>query len=366
MSGPSNGKSVSQVPKKLVKANPLKHSGPYRKKEIYVGNLPLDIKEEEIAILFKNFGIRSVKKHHSSFKSFAFLEMVSPEAAQLAVQLLNGHPVKGQLITVAFSESRKPHELPKASAQMPELEMIPYREFGPPGGDPYLSPPLNPRVFYAVPMEMRSSFLLHVLNDCFGDARWLLSVANVVGDVGLLVTDTFPLTPYFWAIVLGEERLQTMQRLFSALAEAETQLPFLAKQDVRRGIRCLAECNIGEEGSAWNRCWVLDTLENVAVVFFVDFGHCANIPLSSLRKLEGDEFWQIRPLAQPFVLEEDVFSPQVIRRQILEGKVKGPFQGEVNRKKKKYFVMFSHKEENEALLRSLPDADHPRIHFWVQ
>ncbi|XP_063172912.1 tudor domain-containing protein 10 [Candoia aspera] len=254
--------------------------------------------------------------------------MESPEAAQLAIQLLNGHPVKGRLISVAFSENKKPHELPKTSAQMPDLEVIPYKEFGLPAGGPHISPSLKQRVCYSVPMEMRSSFLLHALKDCFGDAKWLLSVANVAGEVGLLVTDTFPLMPYFWAIVLSEERHQTMQKLFIALAEAESRLPFLAKHEVWRGTRCLAECDIGEEGSAWNRCWVLDLMEDLAVVFFVDFGRCANVPLNSLRKLEGDQFWEIRPLAQPFMLEEDVFAPRMIRRQILEGKVKGPFQWE--------------------------------------
>lgn len=43
-----------------------------------------------------------------------------------------------------------------------------------------------------------------MLNGCFGDAKWLRSVVGVAGEVGLLVTDTLPLMPYFWAIVLNE------------------------------------------------------------------------------------------------------------------------------------------------------------------
>ncbi|XP_058016714.1 tudor domain-containing protein 10 [Ahaetulla prasina] len=313
--------------KKLVKANPLKHSGLLKQKEIFVGNLPLDIKEEEIAFLFKDFGIKSLRKNSNSFKSFAFLELMSPEAAKLAVQLLNGYLIKGRQMSVAFMENRKDHEVLKTSTQMPDLEVIPARQCGVTNGATHISP-VNQRPCYAVPMEMRSSFLFHVLNGCFGDAKWLRSVVSLTGDVGLLVTDTFPLMPYFWAIVLNEECYKSMEKLFKALAEAESTLPFLAKQEVRRGTRCLAQCDIGNEGSAWNRGWVLDPLGDLAVVFFVDFGRCASLPLNSLRKLDAEQFWEVRPLAQPFMLEEGVFPPQVIRRQILEGTVKGPSQWE--------------------------------------
>ncbi|KAM3825038.1 tudor domain-containing protein 10 isoform 2-T2 [Vipera latastei] len=296
-------KQCSPGSKKLVKANPLKQPGHFKKREIFVGNLPLDIREEEIAFLFKDFGIRSLKKHNTSFKSFAFLELMSPEAANLAIQLLNGHLVKGKPMSVMFTENKKNHELPKASTQMPDLEVIPSVECGFTNGATQISLP-SQRVCYAVPMEMRSSFLFHLLNDCFGDAMWLPSMAGMAGEVGLLVMDTFPLMPYFWAIVLSKERYESMQKLFTALAMAESRLPYLAKEEVQRGTRCLAECDIGVQGSAWNRCWVLETLGDLAVGFFVDFGRCASLPLNALRKLDEQQFWEIHPLAQPFVLEE--------------------------------------------------------------
>ncbi|XP_034261441.2 tudor domain-containing protein 10 isoform X2 [Pantherophis guttatus] len=324
---PGQENPCSPGSKKLVKANPLKHSGLLKKKEIFVGNLPLDIKEEEIAFLFKDFGIKSLRKHNNSFKSFAFLELTAPEAAKLAVKLMNGQLLKGRPMSVAFMENRKIHEVLKTSTPMPDLEVIPARECGITNGATHISP-VNQRACYAVPMEMRSSFLFHVLKGCFGDAKWLRSVVGVAGEVGLLVTDTLPLMPYFWAIVLNEECYKSMEKLFKALAEAEAGLPFLAKQEVQRGARCLAQCDIGDEGSAWNRCWVLDPLGDLAVVFFVDFGRCASLPLNSLRKLDAEQFWEIRPLAQPFMLEEGVFPPQVIRRQILEGTLKGPSQWE--------------------------------------
>ncbi|XP_070622121.1 tudor domain-containing protein 10 isoform X1 [Erythrolamprus reginae] len=303
--------------------NPAKARWLLKKKEIFVGNLPQDIKEEEIAFLFKDFGIKSLKKHSNHFKSFAFLELISPEAAERAVRLFNGYLVKGRPMSIAFMENRRTYEGLKTSHQMPDLEEIPAEEYGVTNGAIHIAP-VNKRIFYAVPMEMRSSFLFHVLSGCFGDAKWLRSVVDVAGEVGLLVTDTFPLMPYFWAIVLNEESYKSMEKLFTTLAEAESSLPFLAKEEVQRGSRCLGQCDIGDEGSAWNRCWVLDPVGDLAVVFFVDFGRCTTLPLNSLRKLDEERFWEICPLAQPFMLEEGVFPPQVIRRQILEGTLKGP------------------------------------------
>lgn len=61
---------------------------------------------------------------------------------------------------------------------------------------------LPPHLLFFFPF--RSSFLFHLLNDCFGDAMWLPSMAGMAGEVGLLVMDTFPLMPYFWAIVLSK------------------------------------------------------------------------------------------------------------------------------------------------------------------
>lgn len=54
-------------------------------------------------------------------------------------------------------------------------------------------------------------------------------------------------------LLMMQECCKSMERLFKALAEAEAGLPFLAKQEVQRGTRCLAQCDIGDENSAWNR-----------------------------------------------------------------------------------------------------------------
>lgn len=57
----------------------------------------------------------------------------------------------------------------------------------------------------------------------------------------------------FGGLLTVQERYESMQKLFTALALAESRLPYLAKEEVQRGTRCLAECDIGVEGSAWNR-----------------------------------------------------------------------------------------------------------------
>lgn len=46
---------------------------------------------------------------------------------------------------------------------------------------------------------------------------------------------------------------QNMQALFSTLAEAEAQQPYLQDAAVQRGTRCLAEYHLGAYGRAWNR-----------------------------------------------------------------------------------------------------------------
>uniref|UniRef100_A0A8D0G619 Tudor domain-containing protein n=1 Tax=Sphenodon punctatus TaxID=8508 RepID=A0A8D0G619_SPHPU len=101
-----------------------------------------------------------------------------------------------------------------------------------------------------------------------------------------------------------------MQQLFTALAQVEAKQPGLSGQEVQRGTRCMGECVLGDQEGAWNRCWVLDKVEDLAVVMFVDFGCSAAVPLSSLRRLDEDRFWAIKPLAHPFVLH-DVAHPQV-------------------------------------------------------
>uniref|UniRef100_A0A8D0GBF0 Tudor domain-containing protein n=1 Tax=Sphenodon punctatus TaxID=8508 RepID=A0A8D0GBF0_SPHPU len=112
-----------------------------------------------------------------------------------------------------------------------------------------------------------------------------------------------------------------MQQLFTALAQVEAKQPGLSGQEVQRGTRCMGECVLGDQEGAWNRCWVLDKVEDLAVVMFVDFGCSAAVPLSSLRRLDEDRFWAIKPLAHPFVLHDGVLPSRSLARQVLKGKL---------------------------------------------
>nr|XP_028564903.1 tudor domain-containing protein 10 isoform X1 [Podarcis muralis] len=335
MSNPGNERNNGKTLKKHVKAAPPRHPGSFKKKEseLFVGNLPLDIKETELALVFREFGVKTVKKHKTTFNSFGFLELASADMVKLAIKRMNGSLVHGRRITVAVAEDRRPREPTNTDTEMPDLEPIPWEETGPkcdlsPKANTQTLDPPKLKILYAIPMEMRTSFLLQMLADCFKDVGWLFSIAKVVGKAALLVLDTVPQTPFFWAIHLTEECHQAMRKLFGALAESESCAPFLTKREVQQGTRCLAECIVGDEGHAWNRCWVVEKVEDLAVVFFVDFGRSATVPLNSLRKLDRDDFWAIKPLAQPFALQEEVFPPQLMMRKILEGKVVGPLQTE--------------------------------------
>ena len=54
--------------------------------------------------------------------------------------------------------------------------------------------------FFAVPMEMRGSFLVLLLRECFWDLGWLATSPSIGREVGLLVPSTVPQTPFFWAM----------------------------------------------------------------------------------------------------------------------------------------------------------------------
>ncbi|XP_065782374.1 tudor domain-containing protein 10 isoform X3 [Muntiacus reevesi] len=205
-----------------------------------------------------------------------------------------------------------PHFLPSASPQLtPKTSVEPCETEKPKTS------------FFAVPMEMRGSFLVLLLRECFRDLGWLATIPSISGEVGLLVTSTVPQTPFFWAMHITETLHRNMLALFSALAEAEEQQPYLHDSAVRRGTRGLAEYHLGSYGPAWNRCWVLDRVDSWVVVMFVDFGQSATIPVQSLRTLDSDDFWTIPPLTQPFMLEKGILSSNQVIHRILKGKITG-------------------------------------------
>ncbi|KAK1151635.1 tudor domain-containing protein 10-like [Acipenser oxyrinchus oxyrinchus] len=323
--------------------------------EVYVGNIPTAITEIEILQLFAGFEAQNVRKFVAGVKCFAFVDVGSERNVQLAVSQLNSTLYQGRKLRVNtadpdFSDKRRSadKDTPKTQAtptgagnfvRMEKAAQASDSSAASLAPDPRKpskdqSAPLSGvtvredrrRFVYAVPTEMRGCTLVHVLRDCFRELVWLQSITELCGEVGLLLTETHPQTPFFWAIHLSEGAHADMLRLFTALAEEEeeSRQPFLTKNDVYRGKRCLAELiqTEGEEG-AWNRAWVQDVVGMFAVVFFVDFGTTATIPVMSLRALEDEAFWKIPPLAQPFMLEQDILSPRKLIRAVIKGNVTG-------------------------------------------
>ncbi|XP_061260735.1 tudor domain-containing protein 10 isoform X1 [Bos javanicus] len=305
-----------------------------RETEVYVGNLPLDISEEEIRCLLKDFSPLHVHRVQNGCRCFAFVDLGSTQKVALAIQALNGKLFHKRKLYVN-SNNRSPKRTPDVTERPQELlisEKASAQGFAGTTACPQLTPKASGEPceteksktsFFAVPMEMRGSFLVLLLRECFRDLGWLATIPSISGEVGLLVTSTVPQTPFFWAMHITETLHQNMQALFSALAEAEEQQPYLQDSAVRRGTRGLAEYHLGDYGPAWNRCWVLDRVDSWVVVMFVDFGRSATIPVQSLRTLDSDDFWTIPPLTQPFMLEKGILSSNQVIHRILKGKITG-------------------------------------------
>ncbi len=78
---------------------------------IYVGNLPYQISEEELKEVFDEFGeVESAKiimdKYSDRSKGFGFIEMPNDEEAKQAIESLNDTDVKGRNIRVNQARER--------------------------------------------------------------------------------------------------------------------------------------------------------------------------------------------------------------------------------------------------------------------
>ena len=74
-------------------------------KNLYVGNLPINLGESDLKALFEQHGqVDSVKiiRDYDSGRSrgFAFVEMATDEAASKAIEALNAHALDGRSLTV--------------------------------------------------------------------------------------------------------------------------------------------------------------------------------------------------------------------------------------------------------------------------
>ena len=79
---------------------------------IYVGNLPFDVTEDEVRVAFEEFGqVASVTlikdKYTGKMRGFGFVEMPSNTDAQAAIQALNGKDLKGRSMVVNQARPRE-------------------------------------------------------------------------------------------------------------------------------------------------------------------------------------------------------------------------------------------------------------------
>lgn len=81
--------------------------------DIYVGNLPLDISENEIQSLFEAHGqVSSVKivkdRDTNTSRGFGFVQMQDEEEAQNAIRALDGNDFQGNKLKVNEARPRQP------------------------------------------------------------------------------------------------------------------------------------------------------------------------------------------------------------------------------------------------------------------
>ncbi len=83
---------------------------PVRSPDLYIGNLTEDITGEELQKQFGKYGdvreVRMVPPRNGETKTFAFITMSSVEAAQSAMNGMNGKDVSGRKIVVSEARSR--------------------------------------------------------------------------------------------------------------------------------------------------------------------------------------------------------------------------------------------------------------------
>jgi len=80
---------------------------------LYVGNLPFKTREEDLQNLFQQAGtVQSVNiirdKFSGQSRGFAFVEMVSPEEGERAIQMFNGHNLVNRQIVVNEARPQQP------------------------------------------------------------------------------------------------------------------------------------------------------------------------------------------------------------------------------------------------------------------
>jgi cold-inducible RNA-binding protein len=81
--------------------------------KLYVGNLPFKAREEDLQSLFQQAGaVQSVNiirdKISGQSRGFGFVEMASPDDAQKAIEMFNGHSMENREIVVNEARPQTP------------------------------------------------------------------------------------------------------------------------------------------------------------------------------------------------------------------------------------------------------------------
>ena len=82
-------------------------------KNLYVGNLSYQVRDDELNALFSQFGkVTSARviidRETQRSKGFAFVEMADDAEAQAAIDALNGKENNGRVLTVNEAKPREP------------------------------------------------------------------------------------------------------------------------------------------------------------------------------------------------------------------------------------------------------------------
>jgi len=90
--------------------------------KLYVGNMPLQVSEEQIRELFAKVGeVASVNliadRDTGRPKGFGFVEMASEEDAREAIEHLNGTTLSEKTLTVSEARPQKPREQNKGGGR---------------------------------------------------------------------------------------------------------------------------------------------------------------------------------------------------------------------------------------------------------
>ena len=78
---------------------------------IYVGNLPYNLSEEELQSVFEEYGAIEkttiiMDRESGQSKGFGFIEMTNDEEAERAIEALNGADLKGRSMKVNKARPR--------------------------------------------------------------------------------------------------------------------------------------------------------------------------------------------------------------------------------------------------------------------